>query len=372
MTLADFGLLSALSTRLTRLIAAGEVREAVQLFRMGVFIVGSLVVFILVTVIIFIGLTSLQFAPFDQVQTKFIVIQYTCYSLLFIVSSALEAAMRASNAYADAWIRLAALRILDFAAGVTFLYLTRSVALAVSGMLVCRLTGVFFLYRTTRRRAPWTSFLPLRPTSSGMRGMLQPTIGSAALPLGNAVLNQGVVLAVHASLGANAVALYSTTRTMVSTVRQLSNVVSNGIMPHMTQQYALGLERQADRFLRRVVLASSVVFCAASIALLLGGQWIISVWTLGAIAPSHAFLALMILQVLLDSLWVLIAVKLLSQNCHFEYSVFYASVALITVLVLYFSSPFSIETFPVVTSLQSLALLVFVSIQSRKSRSYDV
>ncbi|MDR6413292.1 hypothetical protein [Pseudarthrobacter sulfonivorans] len=367
LTLADFGLLSALSTRLTRLIAAGKQPEATQVFRMVLYIVFFLTSMILVAVFSILAFFVIELEPFNRIEAAAVLSQYTVYSLLFILSSALEGAMRASNAYADAWMRLAFMRISDFACGVALLYLTDSVIFAVSGMLISRMIGVAQLYRRTRMRATWASFSPLRPTRSGMEGMMKPTIGSAALPIGNAVLNQGVVLAVNASLGPAAVAVYSTTRTIVSTLRQLSNVVSNGILPHMTQRYALSRALEAQSFLRRVFFATSAVLLASSVVLALCGQWLVSIWTLGRIEPSQSLLLIMICQVLIESIWTLIAVQLLAQNIHFGYSIFYAIAAIATVTVLYMLPPNIIEGFPLVTLAQSALMLIFVSYRTRKT-----
>lgn len=372
LTLADFGLLSALSTRLTTLVARGKVSEAQLLFRMGLFLVWLITIAVVGAVVLVLWVTNPELAPYDSSDTRAIVIQFTMYSLLFIASASLESAMRAAGAYADAWIRLACLRIADFACGVFLLYVTGSVVYAVTGMLASRIIGLALLWRTTRARVTWISFIPLRPTSSGMAGMLRPTIGSAALPMGNAALNQGVILAVHAALGAHAVAVYSTTRTLANVVRQLANVVSNGILPNVTELYATGRSCQAVRFQQRILLITMSVLAVCAVALVLAGPWVVNLWTLGRLESSYALLGMITAQVLIESAWVLVSVRLLARNIHFGYAAFYAMLSFATVGILFITLPQHLEIVPMVTGIQSLLMLSFVIYQCRKAAPHDL
>jgi O-antigen/teichoic acid export membrane protein len=360
LTLSDFGLLSATSTRLMTLVSTGRDDEARRLSRFTNSVVVYITTFLLIASVVVILSVDISSSEIKLSDARMIVLQFALYAVFSVYSSSSEGSMRAAGRYANAWVRLSVMRLVDFFAGVTLLMLSGDAVLIVTGMLVSRMFGLILLRGKTRRVAPWASWKLVLPKREMAPGLLKPTLGSLALPVGNAFVNQGALLAVGTVLGPSAVVVFSTVRTMVNCLRQLTSVMTNASLPAITQAFAKGAQDEIRERLRRATIGVGAVAVFASGSLALLGPWIVSIWTSGAVTATPTMVALFCLQSLVESMWLVLSLRFLAQNRHFGYSLVFLSTSVLFVTSLLLFRPESLELVALVQIGSSSVVLLWI------------
>lgn len=363
--MADFGLLSASSTRLLSLVARKQNSAAEVLFRTTFSIVAGISILLLVVACVISTTLDLAQPGIDSNMARIIVVLYVLYAVLCLNSSVCEMAMRGNNAYATAWLWIAGIRIIEFVACAGVLIFTSSLSAAVVALVVSRAIGLAFLLIKAKTTVPWVTFRPLLGKSVALQGLLRPTLGSAALPVGNSLLNQGLVLAINAALGPGAVVIYTTGRTLMNTSRQVTNAIANGVLPSLTQYTALGKAKQAARLLRISLLVSCCSAAAMSLALILLGPKIVELWTLNELKLPTNLLVLLALLSLPEACWLVLSLRLLAANEHFGYSTIYVGTALAVLGIAFAADLGALESFVWILIAQSLTM-VFVTLFAGK------
>lgn len=365
--MADFGLLSASSTRLLTLVARKQNDAAEELFRLTFSIVAAISVILLVIAAFISNSLDLAQPGINANTARTIVFLYVIYAVLCLHSSICEMAMRGNNAYATAWLWIAGIRIIEFVACSAVLILTSSLATAVCGLVVSRAIGLASLLIKAKKTVPWVSFRPLFGKSAALQGLLRPTLGSAALPVGNSLLNQGLVLAINAALGPSSVVIYTTGRTLMNTSRQITNAIANGVLPSLTQYTALGNVKKAARLLRISLLFSCCAAAAVSLLLILLGPKIVELWTLNELKLPTNLLLLLALLSLPEACWLVLSLRLLAANEHFGYATMYVGSAL-AVLTIAFAVDFgALESFVWILIAQSLTMVLVTFLAGKRS-----
>lgn len=371
LTLSDFGLLSATSTRLMGLVALRETAEAKRLSRFtnSVVVYSTSLIFVIAVLVVHIVDVSQPGISLEEARP--IVLGYAFYAILFVYSSSFEGSMRAAGAYASAWVRLGVMRLVDFVAGASVLLVTHSLVLSVGGMVASRLVGLIALRVKVKAVAPWSSWALVWPNKAMAPGMLRPTIGSLALPVGNALINQGALIAVGAALGPVSVAAFSTVRTMVNVLRQLTGVVTNSTLPSLTKALSVGQNTEARSILRRVTIAVAVVSIGGAAGLAILGPFIVRVWTHGEIQVDASFIALLCAQAIVESTWLALSLWFLAQNRHFGYSIVFVFSAAAYVALLFLLNPANLQEVALTQIGCSALVLVWVIVTLRLDLKND-
>lgn len=360
LTLADFGLLSATSTRLIGLLENKRQTEATDLSRFTnsfIMIVTSLILLIVAFLTFSIDVSQPQI-PLGE--SRAIVVLYAVYAVLFVYSSSLEAVMRAAGAYSEAWTRLSILRLIDFAVCAVALVWTGSLVVSIVAMLLSRLLGMSNLGLRVRSVAPWASWKFVIPRSQMAKGLLKPTIGSIALPLGNAFVNQGVVLAVNAAFGPVAVVIFTSVRTMVNVLRQLTGAVTNSALPSLTQLLSRNDTVGARRAIKGSAALVSATLLTGGIGLVVLGSWVLELWTHGKVSAPSGLIVAFMLQASIESAWVVLSLWFVAENRHFGYSIVFLLSSVLVVFILFVVPPPSLVIVALTLAASSAVVLIWV------------
>ena len=122
-------------------------------------------------------------------------------------------------------------------------------------------------------------------------------------PAWQALFFQGTTLVVRASLGAEAVALFNTVRTLCRSINQLYSIINSAIFPELQIKLGQNDYESARKLYRTgisVALATSVV---GTLMLWLLGPWIYSVWTHGKLVPSQSLWFTFLVGILFNATW---------------------------------------------------------------------
>lgn len=156
-----------------------------------------------------------------------------------------------------------------------------------------------------------------------------------ALPLSNALVFQGSLMAVQAALGPTAVAIFATIRTVIRTVSQIIEAMNQAVWPELSHSIA-AQDQPRSRYLHRLAVNSSVFASTiGAAAMVFAGPTLYSFW-LGKelLVPDHVFFAFCLLLPI-NSIWVASSVVQMASNQHMGFAVRYLGYAIVSVAVCY-------------------------------------
>ena len=186
-------------------------------------------------------------------------------------------------------------------------------ALAAAQLIPLGLLAGFVLWHRTRRYPELTPNLR-EAKLSALRELFTPSLLIAVWLLGNIIALQGSVLLVSAELGGAAVALFVTSRTLTSLVRQVVFTANNALWPHLTALEAIGDYRRLQSLHHLLVAGSSALATAVGAGLWFVGDEVIAGWTGGRLAPDTILLRLLVVQVVLEAPWLASSVMPVAFN----------------------------------------------------------
>ena len=186
-------------------------------------------------------------------------------------------------------------------------------ALAAAQLIPLGLLAGFVLWHRTRRYPELTPTLR-EARLSALRELFTPSLLIAVWMLGNIIALQGSVLLVSAELGGAAVALFVTSRTLTSLVRQVVFTANNALWPHLTALEAIGDYRRLQALHHLLVAGSSALATAVGAGLWFVGDEVIAAWTGGRLAPDTILLRLLVVQVVLEAPWLASSVMPVAFN----------------------------------------------------------
>ena len=183
---------------------------------------------------------------------------------IVLVALFLQVAVGNQYGVLDAWYRAggryplsAALRhlgrLLEFGALMGAVLLGARPSTAAIAFLAGSVAGFGVSWVVLRRAVPWSTFRPERPHLQTFRELLAPGVAFMAFPIGNALSLQGFTIVIGATLGAAAVVVFSTTRTITRVALQAMGSINNSIWPELSRSVGGGRLDEARAILRRSV-----------------------------------------------------------------------------------------------------------------------
>jgi O-antigen/teichoic acid export membrane protein len=263
---------------------------------------------------------------------------------IVLVALFLQVAVGNQYGVLDAWYRTggryplgAALRqigrLLEFGALMGAVLLGARPGAAAIALLAGGVAGFVLSFVVLHRAVPWSTFRPELPRLQTFRELLAPGIAFMAFPLGIALSFQGMTIVVGAILGAAAVAVFSTTRTVTRAVPQMLSAIGVSIWPEMSRSIGAGDVDKARTILRRATQLSIVVSVVLVVMLAAAGPSIIRWWTHGSVDPPPVLLNLLLLGVSCNTIWSVASIALAATNRHKRMAVVYLASTIAALLV---------------------------------------
>jgi O-antigen/teichoic acid export membrane protein len=212
-------------------------------------------------------------------------------------------------------------RLLEFGALMAAVLLGTRPSTAAIAFLAGGAAGFVVSWLVLRRAVPWSTFRPARPHFQTFRELLAPGLAFMAFPINQALSVQGFTIAIGATLGAPAVVVFSTTRTMSRIALQAVSSINNSIWPELSRSVGGGHLGEARAILRRSVQLSCAVSCSLVLGLALFGVAIVRWWTHGLVDPPVLLLFILLLAIAAGSTWSTLSAVLVATNRHKRYAV---------------------------------------------------
>lgn len=144
-------------------------------------------------------------------------------------------------------------------------------------------------------------------------------MGYLMTPIWQSIYFQGGTFVVRIAIGAEAVAVFNTVRTVCRSVNQLFSIINGSIFPDLQFEYGRGNMQTVHRLFRVSVLISIIIGFLGTMCLALFGKYIYEWWTHGILSVSNPVWNTFMLGVLLNAVWwtSVVTYRMTNQPYHF-------------------------------------------------------
>lgn len=320
LVLSDFGFTVIAKNDMAMRVAAGDRRGAGETFQ------SVLVLLILAAAVLApTGLAAVAYAPLDALfdlgaeplsSVRAVLAVQALSVLAYPFCLLFYAGVRCEGRAATETLMAAAFRALDAAAVMAVALLGGGLVAAAAAGLLLRLVNVVALAAWLARTTPWLTLGVGGASRSRLAALAAPALGYLLVPITNAALIQGPIVALGATSSPATVALFAVTRTVARLGTTAANLLNYAFTPEYS--FAAGRRDRAGflRLLRGHLVVLLVVTILFAGVMVVGGDRGIWLLSRGAIAPVPALTLLLVAGACLEMLWSGGFSPLLATNGH--------------------------------------------------------
>ncbi len=249
-------------------------------------------------------------------EVRWVLLLFVLYVVIWFLAASPSGAFRAVGKVHRAIGWSNAGMLLEFGALALSLALHGGLVWAALAMVLTRLATVLAMQIDQFVVVPW-----LRPgfgqvSRAEFRRLLSPALAFVAFPLGNTIINQGIIIAIQSVLGPVAVVVWSSLRTLTNLVTRLFDLVNQAFSPEVSMAWGAKNTDLLQRLHRISCQASFWMGLLSSAGLFVFGPWIFRVWTHGKVEMDLPLFWGFLLLVVIRGLWYTSFVVPMSINRH--------------------------------------------------------
>jgi O-antigen/teichoic acid export membrane protein len=207
-------------------------------------------------------------------------------------------------------------RLMELAAMGAGVALTSSMITIAGLMLAVRLLAFLVMYVDSRSFSPDLNLGFSGFSVAELKVSWRPSMMFMAATLGNAFYFQGLTLLVGASLGAVAVVVFNTTRTLSRVIAQFVSMIKHSVWPEFSYLFGSGDMIRARRLNEQAFEASWVASIGLALGIFIAAPWIMPVWTHHAVQVDPLLLAIFLASAVLNGLWFVTSGLIMGINQH--------------------------------------------------------
>lgn len=365
---ADLGLGVSLSNQMTIFYSAGK-RKLTQWYA------NSLVVFTiaLVSVLMLVGLLFFlvdvrQLFNFHTYSNRYY--QSVFYILLLIallynISGMIAFFLRAVGENAMG-VKLSLIhRVVATIAFWVAAVVTKNMLYSAAASLIASLILIFLFFSYYHKNYAHRLLIKI---STGSKKLLlksvKPGLAYLLFPVGNSILNQGVLLIISRAIGAPAVVLFSTVRTLTNVSRQMTGLVNNSVWPELSIAYGARNFIRLKKLITRTIQFSVGSGLIVMVSLWVIGPFIFQAWVGAKLQFNYKFFFLMAIPAFFYAIWSSATVLPFALNKFEVPGVIFLAINLFAILSVIVFSHFSKLTLDVIAivliSIDALLCLTLV------------
>lgn len=328
LSMADLGFSQSAANDMTAHIGRGDTQASLRVFQSLFALVLGTASFGLVLVALLLAGLPLEhwvhFAKLSVSEVRWIIGLLAAEVLVRLLDGVNHAGFRSHGDYALHWYIYAATLLTQMAA-------VWALALAGYGPLAAAAAFLALRFVVTpstavwlRHRHPDLVFGFEHARRGELRRLWKPSVANLSLPLAMALSVQGLVLVVGATLGAVAVVVFSTLRTLTRMALQTVWKVAGAFEPEMAMAWGAGDRVLLLRLFRGAFQLGLVLAMAAAGLLAWLGPWILSVWTHGKVSMHPALFQWLLVSAIASVFWYTALTFLKAGNRHTRATIAYA------------------------------------------------
>lgn len=306
LAFSDLGFGSAVSNSFVLAYAAEDKQHAADLRKTGFLIISlSILLGLLLTAIVmYIGYTTHLFdkSLIDASDAMMAVVLLISSKLLSFYTQLVEGFFRSARKAALGSLIGSGNYLINILVGLVILLLGYGVVgYALSQFLVAIVYTLFYCWYGSR-------LIDLRNhsgniTRSDINDITKKGVGYLMSPVWQSVFFQGTTFAVRLTLGAEAVAIFNTVRTVCRSVNQMFSIINSAIFPDLQYEYGCGNLSLVQRYFRMAIRLSMISGLLGTLTLAVIGKDIYYWWTKGVLVVSNTMWYIFMLGILLNAVW---------------------------------------------------------------------
>lgn len=320
LTFSDFGFTFVAKNEMVMAVAAGRREAALRTFQsiFALLCVG-IPVLLLASGVIVLSVDVAALLSIDAVSggvVRGVLLLLVSNVLLYQLFLLICAGIRAENRPASEAMWAASARLGEGAAVALAVLLGGGVMAAAAAMVGSRVLFLVAGYRWLRRLSAWLRFGLGHADRGELRRLRSPALAYMAMPIAQALLIQGPVLVIGGTLGAVAVVVFSTSRTLARLGTAGINMINNSVI---SEYSALAGARNSAGFARlfRMQLAvTTIATLAYAAAVLVLAPFALPLLTHDAVAVVQPFFLLVVIGVVAEMLWSAAFTPIAAENRH--------------------------------------------------------
>lgn len=338
LSFSDLGLGSAVSNSFVLSYAAGDRQKAADIKRAGFCVVSLSVVFGIILTI-FVLLICLHLGAFDKShipasEAVLVVVFMMAAKLVAFYNQVVEGFFRAARRAAWGSLIGSGTYLASIIVGLIILHLGGGLATFAFAQLVVSLLFAAFYF------ALGSSLVDLanvrgRLLRSDLLSFAKKGVGYMMTPIWQSIYFQGSTFVVRLTLGAEAVALFNTVRTVCRSVNQIFSIINASIFPDLQYEWGRGNVEVVRKCFRIAVLLSMIAGLAGFVILVFFGLGLYGWWTRSIITVPHDVWTVFMLGVLLNAVWWTSVVTYRMTNQPYHFAIASTTMAMVSVGLTY-------------------------------------
>lgn len=171
-----------------------------------------------------------------------------------------------------------------------------------------------------------------------VKEILKNGLGYLMSPIWQSIYFQGTTFVVRIVLGAEAVALFNTVRTLSRSVNQVFTMINNTVFPELQYEIGSGHIEKAHKLFRISVWLSFILAIFGTLFLLLFGEIIYNIWTDNQLVAPTTMWNIIMIGILFNALWSTAGMVFRAINKPYYFSIMGVIASVLSVITSYFLS----------------------------------
>lgn len=335
--LGNPGLAQAAANDMTILVARNDRKSAVAVYQTALVAITTIsILLILLGALISYSLPLTRWLNLDAIsadQVAPILLSFIGYVVLGFLLQLFVSGYRCEGLYHQGLLIWLGGTCLEFVATIIALVLgAKPVALALS-LLVARLLTTGTMFVALSRAVPWLRFGKETANMKDLRRIISPSLSFAAFPAGTAVLNQGIIIIIAATLGPVSVVVFTTLKTITNLGTRTYELVNQAIYPEVSFAWGQRDTRTVRSIHRLSWQLSSWAGLVSCLVILLCASPVYARWTGNKVPFDFTELAILTAVLFVRAFWSTSYVIPSAINTHQRITVLYLTASISSLLL---------------------------------------
>lgn len=322
LAFSDLGFGSAVCNSFVLAYAAGDKQKAADLRKTGFWIITlTIILGLLLTVVAMVMGTKMHLFEKNQIQAQDAMIAVVCMMvarLLTFYTQLVDGFFRGVRKAALGSLFGSGSYLLNIAVGLIVLLMGYGVAIFAFSQLVIAVINII-VYSVYGCRLINLQGYKGRILKRDMNDIVKKGMGYLMTPVWQSVYFQGTTFVVRITLGAEAVAIFNTIRTVCRSINQMFSIINASIFPDLQYEYGQGHIETVHKYFRVAVISSMIIGLIGCSILVIFGLDIYGWWTNSVLTVPHSVWYVFMLGAFFNAVWwtSVVTYRMTNQPYHF-------------------------------------------------------
>ena len=322
LAFSDLGFGSAVCNSFVLAYAAGDKQKAADLRKSGFWIITlTIILGLLLTVVAMVVFTKMQLFDKSHINAKDAMLAVTFMMvarLITFYTQLVEGFYRGARKAALGSLFGSGNYLINIVVGLIVLLLGYSVVTFAFSQLIIAVLYIIAYSIYGCRLIDLQEYCG-RILKSDIYDIVKKGMGYLMTPIWQSVYFQGTTFVVRITLGAEAVAIFNTVRTVCRSVNQLFSIINASIFPDLQYEYGQGHIQTVHKYFRVAVILSMLIGFIGCSVLVAFGLNVYGWWTNSVLTVPHSVWNVFMLGAFFNAVWwtSVVTYRMTNQPYHF-------------------------------------------------------